>query len=167
MSYCRLCCSTRMNDPAESSSMASGKPRLNPICCVHSTDGIQSLDCLLKLQAAHEDLIFLCRVENHSPLFCFVLCQFTFDIPNWWGHRCYLSTRMITLGFHAENLRLWKHQFVADIQSELTRNRLVAISATAWPMICRRILSEGFWKNVKCVIQPLTIYCHCRNFSTR
>jgi len=59
--------------------------RLEAICCVHSTDGIRSLDCLLKLPAARS-FNFSLKSRESSPTFFFDkvdgLCQFTYDISN-------------------------------------------------------------------------------------
>jgi len=47
---------------------AEDSGRLDAICCVHSTDGIRSLDCLLKLPAARS-FNFSLKSRESSPTF--------------------------------------------------------------------------------------------------
>lgn len=137
----------------KSSQTASGRPKLNPVCCVHSVDEIQPRSFAETSSSAKIHFFFLYRVDCTSFFLTKLTVCATPTLYIWYfklmGSLMLMSTGGAYIRFSCWNLRFWKPQFLVEVQSELTRNRLADSSEAPWQWFFRRICQKVFEQNVR------------------
>jgi len=117
-----------------------------------------NLDRSLKLPAVRRFIFFLYRVDC-TPFFLtkLMVCA-TPTLHIWYfklmGSLMLMSTGGAYIRFSCWNLRFWKPQFLVEVQSELTRNRLADSSEAPWQWFFRRICQKVFEQNVRSNFKP-------------